>query len=150
TPPHARAVIGWRYEPPYDVYNLHVADVATEAAYMADPSNHYYSITQGADLIGHAVFYHEARVPGGDYRADALDVGWGLHPDMTGRGVGTEIVAQIMAFGRTQYGARRFRATVAAWNARGLKVCTNNGFSQADRFHHLHTGREFVILMTGQ
>ncbi|MEM6529530.1 MAG: GNAT family protein [Chloroflexota bacterium] len=145
----AREVLAWRYAPPYDVYNMVVDDVAAEAAYMADPANHYYSLLRGDELIGHAVFYHEAQVPGGDYPDGALDVGWGLRPDATGRGLGTVVVPVILAFGRGRYGVRCFRATVAAWNTRGIAVCVRNGFTESSRFHHSRTGSEFVILTTG-
>lgn len=143
----AEALLSWRYDPPYEMYNSQIDDIAAEVAFMTDPSNHYFAILEDDDCIGHAVFHTEARVPGGDYSLDALDVGVGMRPDQTGQGAGTAITRQVMAFARERYGATRLRATVAEWNKRAQQVCLNNGFTVQGRFQHPKTGMTFVILV---
>ena len=148
TAEQAHAMIGWRYEPPYDNYNIVAADPQEEVAYLSNPENHYYGIVDAQkDLVGHCVFHEEGRVPGGDYTLDALDIGIGMRPDWTGHGSGTELARAVFEFGITRYQAQRLRATVAAWNDRAQKVCTNNGFREVSRFVKSGTDREFVILL---
>jgi [ribosomal protein S18]-alanine N-acetyltransferase len=87
TAPYARTILTWQYEPPYDFYN---ADPDTGEADIADtflnPAYHYYALLddQGT-LIAYRCFGDDARVPNGDYSADALDMGGGLRPELTGR-----------------------------------------------------------------
>jgi len=143
----AREMLSWRYDPPYEMYTVTAEDIEAEVAYQTDSANHYYSIRQGDELVGHCVFHAEARVPGGDYSEDALDVGIGMCPEWTGKGRGTATTAAVLAFAQEHYQALQFRATVAAWNERAQRVCIQNGFQVKSRFAHPTTGMEFVILI---
>jgi ribosomal-protein-alanine N-acetyltransferase len=112
----AKAMIQGRYDSDYSLYDL-AADNSDElTAYLTDPDNHFYGVYSNDELVGDAVFQSEARVPGGDYSDDALDIGGGMRPDWTGQGKGADVIAQIIAFGCECYEAAVFRATVAAWN----------------------------------
>ena len=91
------------------------------------------------------MFHAEARVPGGDYSADALDVGAGMHPEHTGQGKGSQIIGAIVEFGIAHYKAKRLRATIAAWNIRAQKATTNNGFQEQSRFIATKSGKAFII-----
>lgn len=144
---HAREMLNWLYPPPYAMYNLTADDLADEVAYLVDPAHHFYAIlAEDDDFIGHCVFYDEARVCGGDYSADALDIGIGMRPDWTGQGRGSNLTAQVMQFGRERYQPQAFRATVAAWNTRAQQVCLSNGFVEVSRFQRESDGKAFVIL----
>lgn len=143
----ARVVLGWRYAGDYAMYNAGSADIEGDAAEMADPENHYRTIYEGEVLIGHAVCHAEARVPGGDYTAEALDIGLGLRPDYTGRGYGSSVIAATMDFYRKQVQPKAFRATIAAWNIRAQRAIIKNGFVEASRFSATSTGLEFIIFM---
>ncbi|MEL6307109.1 MAG: GNAT family N-acetyltransferase [Chloroflexota bacterium] len=145
----ARQVISWRYPDDYAMYNIEIADDALveEIAYLTDPPNHYFGIYANSELVGHAVFHAEARVPGGDYSEDALDVGAGMRPDWTGQGKGANIIGAIVEFGIVHYDAKRLRATIAAWNTRAQKATTNNGFQEQSRFTASNSGKEFIIFI---
>lgn len=143
----AKEVISWRYDGNYSIYNLTADDLEEEVQYMTNPDNHFFAIYDGVDLIGHAVFHSEGRVPGGDYSADALDVGAGMQPDSTGKGRGAEVIAAILDFAREYYQPEKFRATIAAWNIRAQKATTKNGFKEVSRFKKTGTEREFIIFM---
>ena len=144
----AREVVLWRYTAPYDMYNLRPENLESEIEYFINPDNHYYAIfNPNRTLIGFCCFFHEGQVPGGDYSQDALDVGMGIRPDLTGGGNGTDIARAVMDFAIEQYRPLRLRATIAAWNERAQKVCLNNGFEIVDRFTHPRTYREFVVLL---
>lgn len=143
----AREFTSWQYEGDYAMYNLSSDDIEAEAKYMVNPDNHFYAIYDGEDMVGHAVFHGEARVAGGDYSIEALDIGAGMRPDWTGQGKGGNIIAQIMKFGREHYEATAFRATIAAWNKRAQKATTKNGFTEVSRFISERSGKEFIIFL---
>jgi len=146
----AHEVIGWRYDVPYNIYNINVTPDTLEAeiAHFTRPDHHYFAIFGTEhDLVGHCCFMREARVPGGDYSQEALDMGIGMRPDWTGQGNGSTITRAVIDFGIARYQPVRLRATVAAWNERAQKVCTHNGFQLVDRFTNPKTYREFVILV---
>jgi [ribosomal protein S18]-alanine N-acetyltransferase len=143
----ARELISWRYADDYAMYNVQADDISAELAYFVDPENHYYAIFAHDEMVGHCVFYAEGRVPGGDYSADALDIGAGMRPDWTGQGKGTAIIATILDFAGEKYQSKAFRATIAAWNKRAQKATTNNGFIEVSRFQSDKTGAEFVIFI---
>lgn len=149
----ARAVLSWRYDPPYDLYNADPAKQAADLATLLDPANRYYVATDAAgDIVGYCCFGADARVAGGDY-ADAtlLDVGLGLRPDLTGHGSGPAFVRAVLAFGRTTLGARRYRLTVAAFNERAIRAYERVGFRTIGRFRRggQPEGLEFVLMVEG-
>ena len=130
----AEAIVGWRYDPPYDVYGIGEPDPDTVRSLLL-PENAYYAILQHGGLIGFCCFGHEAQVPGGDYREDALDVGIGLRPDLTGQGLGGQILVAVLDVARQTFGAQPFRATIAAWNRRSIRTFEKLGFKQTHTFH---------------
>ncbi len=133
TDAEAEAIVGWRYDPPYDVYGTSEADPDTVRSLVL-PENAYYAILRDGDLVGFCCFGHEAQVPGGDYREDALDVGIGLRPDLTGQGLGGQVLAAVLDIGRQTFGAGHFRATIAAWNRRSIRTFEKLGFKQTATF----------------
>jgi [ribosomal protein S18]-alanine N-acetyltransferase len=148
TAAYARAVLAWRYEPPYDFYNAG-PDEADEdiAAVFLNPAFHYYAVLdERSDLVAFRCFGEDARVPGGDYTADALDMGGGLRPDLTGRGIGPHLMRAAMAFAVPIFAPAAFRTTVAAWNTRALRACARAGYQPASAFRSAG-GVEFVILL---
>ena len=82
-------------------------------------------------------------MPGGDYQANALDIGLGLRPDLTGRGCGREFVRAILEFGSRIYVPQAFRMTVAAWNTRAIRLYTNLGFRRIQEFSRETDGEPF-------
>jgi [ribosomal protein S18]-alanine N-acetyltransferase len=137
--------ISWRYEGDYAMYNIELEDIESEIAAFLNPENAFFGIYENEELVGHAVFGQEARVPGGDYSAEALDIGAGMRPDWTGQGKGAELISAIIAFAQSQYQPKAFRATIAAWNKRAQKATTKNGFHEISHFKASSTGLEFII-----
>ncbi len=139
----AQAITRWRYEPPYDVYN-----VRPDAVHVfLDPKNAYYRITDGqGQLIAFCCFGPDAQVPGGDYTAAALDIGLGVRPDLTGKGQGLRYVAAVLAFAGRTFAATRWRVTVAKFNRRALRVWEKAGFRPVQTFRRGGAGRAFVVL----
>lgn len=133
-----REIAGWRYEPPYDCYNFDLAPAA------APPAGYYAVFDEPGALVGFFCFGVDARVPGGDYGDDALDVGLGLRPDLTGRGLGLTFVEAGLAFARREFVPARFRLTVATFNRRAIQVYERAGFAPERVFRRRGDGAEFL------
>ena len=143
----ARFVLSWRYEAPYDIYNPDPDDVSEDLKIFLDPKNAYYSITdEQGNVVAYCCFGPEARVKGGDYRSDALDVGMGLRPDLTGKGNGLSYVEAVVDFGRRTFSPSAMRVTIAAFNTRALRVCEKAGFEVKQVFRREDDGARFVVL----
>jgi ribosomal-protein-alanine N-acetyltransferase len=104
----AREILTWRYEPPYDIYNADPDEAESFIQALLDPGNAYHTFTdEHGNLVGYCCFGADARVPGGDYGADALDIGLGMRPDLTDQGRGFAFFAAIVDFARRRRCASR-------------------------------------------
>ena len=65
------------------------------------PKNGYLAVrdSEGA-LVGFCCFGFEGQVPGGDYSVDALDVGIGMRPELTGQGLGYDVCGRSVGLCR--------------------------------------------------
>jgi ribosomal-protein-alanine N-acetyltransferase len=143
----ARAVLAWRYEGPYKQYNTDPDEMEDTVRVLLDPQNAYYRIEDEAgNLAGYCCFGPDARVPGGNYRGEALDLGLGVRPDLTGRGRGLAYVEAALDFARWTFGPTEFRVVVAEWNKRALRVWQKAGFLPVQTFARSQDGMAFVIL----
>ena len=147
----ARAMAGWSYSPPYDIYNGDPDEVAESVALFLDPANGYFAVRdRSSELAGFCCFGVEGRVPGGNYAEPALDIGVGMRPDLTGQGNGEAFTTAVLLFAAQEFGDRVLRATVAAFNRRSRRVCENHGFKEVERFvREGDPPREFVVLRRG-
>lgn len=144
----ARAILAWNYEQPYDIYNASPSSIEEDVQMLLDPRNSYYATTnEQNDLVAFHCFGQDAQVPGGNYSADALDVGVGLRPDLTGQGFGLMLVTAGLEFASSIFAPPAFRVTVAAFNQRALRVWYETGFHDVQSFKSRSDGREFVILI---
>lgn len=146
TEAEAREIARWQYKGPWDFYNA-PPDEGGHLA-MMDPAYHYHAIRNASgELIGYCCFGLDARVSGFDYDDDeALDVGAGLRPDLTGQGYGAAFLTAILEFGRRHFATRGFRATIASWNERALRMAARAGFQRGPRFVS-PAGVEFTVLL---
>ena len=131
---HARAVAGWRYDPPYDLYDW-AADPA-DLAELLDPAQregrYFAALDDRGDLVGFFAFF---RREGG-----AVEVGLGLRPDLTGRGLGLSFLLSSLEFARGRYAPARFRLAVAAFNQRAIRVYERAGFRRGESYPHRTNG----------
>jgi len=145
---HARAILEWHYDPPYDVYDLGAGDVAEAVRVLLDPEYAYYAILSAErELVAYCCFGADAQVPGGDYHAPGLDVGLGVRPDLTGQGQGGTYVRAVLGFARHAYSPPVFRVTIAVFNERALRVWEKAGFRRVQSFDRKQDGLPFVVLV---
>ncbi len=124
----------WRYEPPYDFYDGDVDPVL-------NPERFYEALDSDGVLVGN--FYFEDK-------AESLEIGLGLRPDLTGTGLGLEFLRAGLAFARRRFGPGPVSLNVAAFNERAIKVYERAGFEETGR-HVRHFDRwgdvEFVEMI---
>jgi ribosomal-protein-alanine N-acetyltransferase len=146
---HAREILEWHYEPPYDVYDLKGdADEIVEDLLRPEYAYHAMLSTEGA-LVAFCCFGEDAQVPGGDYSAEALDVGMGVRPDLTGRGKGSAYVQAVLDYARRTWAPTAVRVTIAEFNTRAQRVWQKAGLKPVQRFESAHDGRPFLIFVYG-
>ena len=142
----AREIVRWRYKPPYDIYNLEESEETRK--YLLDRQNKFHALRdRNGELVGFCSFGVDAQVPGGDYGEDALDIGMGIRPDLTGKGSGSKFAAAVLEFAQQKFNPAAFRVTIAAFNLRAQRVWENNGFQYTQTFIHEARSQEFVVLM---
>ena len=142
----ARAFFSWRYEAPYDVYNLDPPDEEV-VRFFLDSKNAYYSIIdEHENLVGFCCFGSDAQVPGGDYSINALDIGIGIRPDLTGQGHGLTYVNTVLDFAGRTFKPTLLRVTVAEFNKRAVRVWEKAGFRPVQRFQESQDERDYVVL----
>jgi len=140
---HAEDLATWRYEPPYDVYDLAGADPEE----LLDPALGFHAVLAGDLLIGFRSFGADGRVPGWAYDDAALDTGGGLRPSLTGHGLGRAAIRAGLEHGRATYAPPAFRVTVASSNVRALRTVESLGFARVGSFAAARDGRQFDVLV---
>jgi [ribosomal protein S18]-alanine N-acetyltransferase len=153
TPSDAQAISCWRYEEPYSIYDGDPTSVDA----LLQPRFSYHSVyDESGDLAGYFCFGEDAQVASGKrlgvYEAEAaLDLGLGMRPDLTGRGLGVAFVYAGLRFARETFSPPAFRLTVAAFNRRAISVYERAGFETVERFGSDTRGaeREWLLMRRG-
>ncbi|MBW4664300.1 MAG: GNAT family N-acetyltransferase [Chroococcus sp. CMT-3BRIN-NPC107] len=140
------AIVNWRYEPPYDLYNYLEEDATLQ--YFLNPQNNFYKIVnENGDLVGYCSFGQDGQVSGGDYRYDALDIGMRIRPDLAGQGKGIEYANAVLGFTENLLKPKAFRVTIAAFNRRALRLWQKLEFEPQQSFERKSDGMQFIILV---
>jgi [ribosomal protein S18]-alanine N-acetyltransferase len=141
------AILSWCYTFPYDYYNFDTTNTEENLRYLLNLENAFCAILnlQG-ELEGYCSFGSDGQVSGGDYSAEALDIGMGIRPDLVGQGYGKQYAQAVMNYGISQYEAQQLRVTIAEFNNRAQRVWERLGFKQVERFVKLDSEEKFVIM----
>ena len=145
----ARAVVSWRYEPPYDFYEL-ANDPEGLEELLGPPERRegYYAVRSDGELVGFFCFGPGGQLPSFDYADDgSLDIGLGLRPDLTGKGLGLEFLLAGLEFGRRHFAPAGFRLAVATFNERAIQVYERGGFRRVTVFTHHSGGGDYPFLL---
>ncbi|MGD6833132.1 GNAT family N-acetyltransferase [Sutcliffiella halmapala] len=143
----AAKILLWRYEAPYDFYNMVISDDTMSE--LLDGS--YYAVYSGDDrLFGFYCKGNSAQVPAGHasgaYLDACLDIGLGMKPNMTGSGRGSSFFSFILdSLDEEEEGQASFRLTVATFNKRAMALYTKLGFEKKINFEQ--KGVEFVTMV---
>lgn len=145
---YAEQIVTWHY-PDYPVFNSTPEEAEFEIKVLLEPHYRYHvGINEADQIVGFCCFGEDARVPGGDYRdEEALDVGLGLHPNLMGKGLGLPFLQAALGFATGQYAPRRFRCTIAVFNARSRRIFEQASFRLAETFQSTSARPLTFILM---
>ena len=119
-PEEAALLDAWRYDPPYDFYN-------GEDEPVLNPER-FFVVRDGDELVG---FYYF------DAKEDIVEIGLGLRPDLTGKGLGLEFFLDGVAFAHERFPGRRVTLNVAVFNERAITVYERAGFRRTGQ--HVRT-----------
>jgi ribosomal-protein-alanine N-acetyltransferase len=146
---HAREILSWRYPPPYDFYNP--PEMRATADYVREFINPEYQfhaiLDEDSRFIGFCSYGIDGQVPGGDYELEALDIGLGMKPALTGCGLGDLFLAAILNHAIKKFDPTIFRMTVANFNKRALRLYENFGFSKRGGFEDNMLNTSYTILI---
>lgn len=128
----AGAIARWRYPGEYRFYD--VDQDPDDLAELLDPAEwgeRYFAADADGELAGYFVFKR---------RDDAVEIGLGLRPDLTGQGHGAAFLDAGLRFAAARYGTTRAALAVAAFNRRAIGVYERAGFRAVDRYEHATNG----------
>lgn len=135
----AQQIDRWRYPPPYDFYNLD-QDEDDRVAFL-DPNNwpgKYYAVVhQHYGLTGFYAF---------EFVNKDVTLGLGMHPNLTGQGLGVAFVTAGINVAKTHYQACRIELSVANFNQRAIRVYERCGFVAEDSYKLVTNGGEHDFL----
>ena len=135
----AEAIAGWHYPEPYSFYDW-TAD-PDDLRELLDPAlrgEAYWAVMDDADeLVGHFSFKP---------KEGAVEIGLGLRPDLTGRGLGASFLAAGLEFARARFSPQRFTLAVATFNERAITVYERAGFGRDRVYMHSTAGAEWEFL----
>lgn len=142
--------MGWRYPAPYDFYDPPEAtDIDYYVRQFLDPDLMFHAVLDDHDrFVGFCSYGRDGQVKGGDYTLDALDIGVGMRPDLTGQGIGAAFFEAILHFADEHVKAGRKRVTVAKFNERALRLYRRFGFHEHDEFEEPRSGVSYKILVS--
>jgi RimJ/RimL family protein N-acetyltransferase len=118
--PYDDEIMGWHYEPPYDFYD-------TAADPPEDPTK--FLVVRGDDGRVEAFWYFDRPEDG------VVEVGIGLRPDLTGRGLGERLMTAELDYARARWRPHTFRLFVTTWNARAIALYERLGFREVGERH---------------
>jgi [ribosomal protein S18]-alanine N-acetyltransferase len=128
----ATAIASWRYPGEYSFYD---ADRDPgDLAELLDPAGwgrQYFAADREGELAGHFMF---------KLCEGVAEIGLGLRPELTGRGLGGAFVQEGLRFAAAELGARSYTLKVAAFNQRAIRVYERLGFTEVERTERATAG----------
>jgi ribosomal-protein-alanine N-acetyltransferase len=116
----AERPLGWRYPEPYATYDAE-GPLGRDLGFFAVED-------EDGGLVGFGCTGVEARVPGVEEEPGTVDVGYGMRPELVGRGLGREFVGAVLAHAAEAYPGERLRMSILRWNERSRRVAEAHGF----------------------
>lgn len=136
----AEAIALWHYPEPFSFYDS-TAD-PDDLAELLDParrSGAYAAVDEEVgDLVG---FFSFKRSDHG-----AIQIGLGLRPDRTGRGLGGGFVRAGLEYAHSRFDATELVLSVASFNRRAITVYERAGFVASRSFVHSTNGGEWEFV----
>ena len=136
----AHSIATWRYPGEYSFYDADAdPDDLAELLDPAEWGRRYFAADElaGPTLAGVLVVKLTGPV---------AEIGLGLRPDLTGRGLGESYLRACLHFASAALGAQSYTLAVAAFNRRAITLYERAGFQQVDRFEHFTNGGRHAFI----
>jgi ribosomal-protein-alanine N-acetyltransferase len=133
-------IASWRYPNEYSFYDwTSDPDDLAELLDPAERDGQYFAVeTRDGSVVG---FFHYKRPHGSE-----IEIGLGLHPDWTGRGLGGRFLEAGLDFARRTFAPAMFRLSVASFNRRAITVYERAGFNAVRVYTHRTNGAEWEFI----
>jgi len=135
----ARTIAVWHYDGIYAFYDF--SKDPEDLAELLDSScweGRYYAVLDDAgELVGFFSF---------EPQGDSVELGLGLIPGETGKGLGSAFVETGLEFARQRFHPKRFCLQVAKFNQRAIRLYEKLGFRTEKSFPNRTNGGEFEFV----
>ena len=139
-PGDAEEILAWRYPPPYDFYDM--GQDPADAAVYRDVDFQAEHLVAERDKQGRLRGFLELTA-----RDGLVEIGLGLRPDETGRGLGQSFVESALAHVLAGHGPTVCRLHVATFNRRAITVYRCAGFREVGQESRRLLGRDWEFLV---
>ncbi|MEG2289859.1 MAG: GNAT family N-acetyltransferase [Clostridium sp.] len=136
----AKNIATWKFDGIYCFYDNDRSEGKKEWAMNLDKDESAFGIyNETNELIGNCCF---------DRDEDDKEVSFGIQmrPDLTGKGIGKEILEVVLEFGREKYNLEKINLLVVKFNERAIKVYKRLGFKVTEEFVWNVNGGEYEFL----
>ncbi|MDR0287873.1 MAG: GNAT family N-acetyltransferase [Clostridiales bacterium] len=150
TEEYAKLLSKWQYQEPYNKYSFQ--DNKEELEQIMNGLHYAVTDEETGKLVGFFCIGWSAQVnckrSQKIYHDESYsDLGLGLKPDLTDKGLGGDFTKKGVEFLRTLFPEDGVRLTVMEDNARAIKVYKKLGFKETASFKKKFFGREKYIVM---
>jgi len=138
----AKDISTWKYEGIYSFYDNDKTEAKKQwANNIHKEENAFAMYNEKNELIGNCSFDY-------DDEENKFMFGVQMRPNLTGKGMGTEVVATILNFGKEKYKFNEIDLLVAKFNKRAITVYEKLGFNTIDEFiwHVNNEEKEFIAM----
>ncbi|WP_373600203.1 GNAT family N-acetyltransferase [Paraclostridium bifermentans] len=125
----ADSYINWKYDYPYEFYNIpEYAIEETLEEIFEDDSTHYFAVLDDEGKLFGVYSYI--------FKLDKVEIGLGIRPEDTGKGLGEEFVRDCINFVRNEISFKGdICLRVVDWNKRAINLYKKLGFVAFDTEH---------------
>ncbi|MGD6847774.1 GNAT family N-acetyltransferase [Rossellomorea aquimaris] len=129
----------WKYDGEYAFYDL-TADEEDLAEFLDGDQrgNSTYAVLDQGEMIGFYTF--------NELNESTIDIGLGMHPNLTGKGKGEAFTRAGVDFSIARYAPETLTLSVAAFNNRAIKVYKKVGFVPIGAFIQETNGSRYEFI----
>jgi len=130
--------LNWHYEGKNSFYDVS-ADEEDLAEFLnpKERGDSYYIVKVFEEEIGYFSF---------DDKGDSVDIGLGMKPKLTGKGLGLDFLKAGLNYAISKYNPKEITLSVATFNERAIKVYKKAGFEPIETFMQDTNGSRFEFL----
>jgi len=136
----AETIALWHYPEPFSFYDW-AAD-QDDLAELLDSAARGEAYAAVEDEVGALVGYFSCKPRAGGI----LEIGLGLHPEKTGRGLGGAFLGAGLEYARRRFAPEQFSLSVATFNRRAITVYERAGFEPVRVYMHSTNGGEWEFV----